>query len=140
MPVIVNKNQAAYFKDVSVQRSIVTGSDGSADPLIAGTAGFVIVIRRISVQITTAAAQSFTVRTNNGTPVVLLFLANSTAVGSYSANFSAEGAEGYVLPAGEDLDLAMSGAGPGGIVSVEAHKRLASNVPIAAATYCAAAY
>jgi hypothetical protein len=138
MPTIKDKNQATYFKDVSAQRSIVTGADGSADPLIAGTAGFVIVVRRIHVTITTAAAQSFTFRTNNGTPVLLLFLANSTAIGSYEANFSKEGAEGYVIPDGEDLDLFMSAAGPGAIVYVEAHKRPASNTAMTATAFAAA--
>jgi hypothetical protein len=138
MPVVQNKDYSTHFKDVSTQLSIVVGSNGSADPLIAGTAGWVIVVRRIFVDVTTSAAQSFIFRTNNATPVVLLTIAASAVVGPYEAEYSQEGGEGYVLPAGEDLDLLMGGAGPAGIVIVEAHKRLAANTPVTAAAFAAA--
>ena len=140
MPTVIDKNYATYFKDVSVSRSLVAGSDGSADPLIAGTPGFVIVIRRIAVIATTSAAASYTFRTNNATPVVLFTVPASAVAGPYGADYMHALSEGYVLPAGADLDLAMSGAGPAGIVRVEAHKRLADNTPISAAAWCAAAY
>lgn len=140
MPTVAEKNYATYFKDVSVSRSVVAGADGSADPLIAGTAGFVIVVRRITVSATTSAAASWTFRTNNVTPVVLFAVPASAAAGAYEVDFADEMSEGYVLPNGEDLDLSMSAAGPAGIARVEAHKRLADNTPISAAAYCAAAY
>lgn len=138
MSIVQDKRYASNFKDVSVQRSIVAGSDGSADPLIAGTAGFSIVVRRIMVAATTSAAASYAFRTNNVTPVVLFAIPASAAAGTYEAEYAQEGNEGYVLPAGEDLDLAMSAAGPAGIVIVEAHKRLAETVPITMAAFAAA--
>jgi hypothetical protein len=138
MSIVRYGDYSARYKDVSVQRSIVAGADGSADPLIAGTAGFNIVVRRIYVQVTTSAAQTFTFRTNNLTPVVLFAVAASAAVGGYEAEYVDELTEGYVIPAGEDLDLAMGGAGPAAIVMVEAHKRLAANTPITMSAFAAA--
>ena len=138
MSIVRNADYASQFKNVSTQLSIVAGSNGSADPLIAGTAGFCIVVRRIFVSNTTSAAQSYIFRTNNATPVVLFTIAASAVVGPYECDFVDEGTEGYVLPAGEDLDLLMGGAGPAGIVLVEAHKRLAETVPISMSAFAAA--
>ena len=135
MPSVWNRVTAVEYPDCSVQRSIVTGADGSADPLIAGRTGHNTFVRRILVVVTTSAAQSFTFRTNNGTPVVLYAIAASAALGVYEAEYAQEGNEGYMIATGEDLDLAMGGAGPGAIVIVEAHRRLASNTPISADSY-----
>lgn len=135
MPSVVNRDHAVEYQDSSVQRSIVAGADGSADPLIAGRTGHNTFIRRIVVSVTTSAAQAFTFRTNNATPVVIYTIPASAAVGDYEVTFSQEGNEGYMIPTGEDLDLAMGGAGPAGIVIVEAHRRLASNTPITADAY-----
>ncbi len=137
MQTVANRDYVSQFKDVSTQRSIVAGVSGSADPLIAGTAGFVIVVRRIVVEITTSAAQSFTFRTNNATPVVLKSIAASATVGNYETVYG-DGNEGYVIPDGEDLDLLMGGAGPAAVYVVDAYKRQAANTALTQAAYAAA--
>lgn len=135
MPSVWNRDNAVEYQDCSVQRSIVAAGDGSADPLIAGRTGHNTFVRRILVVVTTSAAQAFTFRTNNAAPVVIFAVAASAAVGTYEAEYAQEGNEGYMIPTGEDLDLAMGGAGPAAIVIVEAHRRLASNTPISADSY-----
>jgi hypothetical protein len=134
MPTNWNRDYQSNYKDVSVSRVVVAGVDGDSDPLIAGKAGHVIVVRRIAIIVTTTNAATWTVQTSNGTPVVLAFVGDTTTTGAGMREFvfSQEGSEGYILPAGEDVDLAMSAAGPAGIVHVEAHMRLAANTPITA--------
>lgn len=137
MQTIFNRDYVTQFKDVSTQRSVVAGSDGSVAPLISGTTGFVIVVRRIVVEVTTVAAQSWTFRTSNGTPVVLKAVPASAVAGTYETIYG-DGNEGYVIPDGESLNLAMGGTGPAGICVVDAYKRAAANTPLTQAAYAAA--
>lgn len=115
-------------QDCSVQRSIVAGVDGTATPLIAArNAATSIVVRKITVVVTTSHATAYIFRTSNGTPVILVNLEASKDEGIYEFRF---GEKGYEIAAGENLNLAMGGAGPAAIVIVDAHhKPTAARLP-----------
>lgn len=107
------------FQDVSVQVSAVAGVDPSAT-LIAAKDEHCNVIRKITVIVTTSAAQAWIFRTSNGTPVVLANLEASKDEGVYEFPF---GEKGYLIPENEALNLAAGGAGVAGIIIVDAHRR-----------------
>jgi len=109
------------FQDVSVDKNFVAGSSASEDPLIAGKAGYTIFVQKITVAITTSAAQSLTFQDNATTPIVIAVIPNSASVGSHEFEF---GKKGVGLTVGKDLDLVASAAGPAGQIHVQAYLRL----------------
>lgn len=118
----------SQFQDMTTQKSITTGVDGSANPLITVKDAYhTIYVQRITVSVTTANAGTYTFRDSADTPVLVFGVPTNAAVGDHHVDF---GDKGYGLTEGKDLDLAMSGAGPGAVVVVEAYqKRTAIAVP-----------
>ncbi len=106
------------FQDVSLQLSIVASGDASAT-LIAAKDQHTIIVRKITIIITTSHATALIFRTSNATPVILVNLEASKDEGIYTFEF---GEKGYTIPENEALNLA-TGAGPAAIVIVDAHRR-----------------
>lgn len=76
-------------------------------------------VQKITVVITTSAAQIITIKDTAGTPVVIGSIAASAALGSiYTIDF---GARGFALTAGKDLVIAQT-AGPAYSYSVDAYQ------------------
>lgn len=99
--------------------SWVAGGAPSVDPVFAGKAKEHIWITRITICITTSAAQSVTVR-DDGTPTPIFSVPASAAVGAYEVEF---GDDGYQVGAGLGIDLVGSGAGTAGTWVIEGYRK-----------------
>ena len=86
----------------------VLAERAGASGIVAARTGHKIVIQRITIAITTAAAQEILVRDTAGTPLVAASLAASAAIGPYTWDF---GEEGLPMTEGKALDLSHA-AGP----------------------------
>ena len=86
----------------------VLAAAAGASGIVAARTGHKIVIQRITIAITTAAAQAILVRDTAGTPLVAASLAASAAIGPYTWDF---GEEGLPMTEGKALDIAHA-AGP----------------------------
>lgn len=110
------------FRDESITYQLLAATDPDRDPLIAClNSKHTIYIQRISVHVTTAAAQAITFRAGTTATVIAAILPASAAVGDTHVLLDLE--EGFALPAGEDLDVAGT-AGVAGIIEVIAYQRL----------------
>ena len=113
------------FRDESITYQLLSATDPDRDPLIAClNSKHQIFIQRISVHVTTAAAQAITFRAGTTPTIIAAILPASAAVGDTHVLLDLE--EGFALPAGEDLDVAGA-AGVAGIIEVIAYQRLAPN-------------
>lgn len=76
--------------------------------VVAAKTGHTCYIQRITIGITTAAAQAILVRDTAGTPLIAASLAASAAIGPYTWDF---GEEGLAMTEGKGIDIAGT-AGP----------------------------
>lgn len=120
MSTMNNLRDHVLYQDCSVQLSAVAGVDPSAAPLIAAKDQYHITVRKITIIVTTSAAQAWLFRTSNGTPVILANLEASKDEGVYEFPF---GEKGYDIPDNEALNFFAAAAGVAGIVIVDAHRR-----------------
>lgn len=106
----VNPKSAEWFRDTYVDIStsgIVLASGAGAAAVVALKAGWTIFVQKITIVITTVAAQTITVRDNAGTPVNILLLPVSQAT-PVTVDY---GARGFGLTVSKQLDIAGT-AGP----------------------------
>lgn len=110
------------FRDESVTYALLAATDPDRVPLIAClNAKHTIYIQRISIHVTTLAAQTITFRGSVTATFIAGILPASAAVGDTHILLDLE--EGLALPAGEGLDVAGA-AGVAGVVEVIAYQRL----------------
>ncbi len=119
MPTSPTIRDRILYQDVSLQLSIVAGSDPSAT-LIAAKDQHHITVRRITIIVTTTAAVALIFRTSNATPVILVNLEASKDEGIYEFPF---GEKGFDIAENEALALFAASAGVAAIVIVDAHRR-----------------
>jgi hypothetical protein len=98
--------------------SWVAGGAPAVDPVFAGRTKEHIFITRITICITTSAAESVTVR-DDGTPTPIFSVPASAAVGAYQVEL---GDDGYQVGVGLGVDLAGSGAGTAGTWVIEGYR------------------
>jgi hypothetical protein len=101
---------------------------GKTDLATVSSTNYTLYIQKITFSPSTVAAQTITLRDDNGTPKPLGLIPASQAT-PYVVDF---GPEGVALTAGCNLD-ASNVAGPAGIFQVEAYEKLSSVISYLAA-------
>ena len=110
------------FRDESITYRLAAATDPDRDPLIAcQNSKHQLFIQKISVHVTTSAAQAITFQSGT-TSVVVAVLPASASAGDEHVLIDLE--EGFALPAGEDLNV-DGAAGVAGLIHVQAYQRLA---------------
>lgn len=110
------------FRDESITYQLLAATDPDRDPLIAClNSKHTIYIQKISVHVTTSAAQAITFLAGTTATVIAAILPASAAAGDVHVLLDLE--EGFALPAGEDLNVSGT-AGVAGIIEVIAYQRL----------------
>lgn len=106
-----------------VDRTVLAAhtSTDHADVITPRDANHTIYIQKITVSITTHAAQTITFRDGAGTPVVIA--AHTDAATGLSVVEWDFGPTGTPLTAGEELDIILSAAGIAARVHIEAYER-----------------
>lgn len=105
-----------YHRDVGKALQFAAAYAGS-DPFIATLgAKYTTRVQKVTVNITTDAAQSLTVQDSAGR--VFCTVPTSPGVGVLEFDF---GAEGMAATKGADIDIAVSGAGLAGWINIEAY-------------------
>lgn len=87
-----------------------------------------LYIQKITVSVTTDAAQSLTFQDEAGTPVLDAKTKASPGLGPIVFDF---GPQGYPLTLGKGLDMVISGAGLAATVHIEAYEKLEGAVAMA---------
>jgi hypothetical protein len=121
------------YQDVSVSRQTVAADSGVAS-LIAARASWQVFVQKISVNVTTSAAQTATFRASTTETVVLGTVPSDPGIGVIEFDF---GEDGWALPVGEGLEQSLSAAGLAFAVTVQAYRKLPANTAIAVATLAA---
>ncbi len=111
----------ALFGDASTSRTLTTASTTVSDLIAVKDAYHTIYVQRITVKVTTSAAQNWTFQDDATTPIVLAVLPNSASVAQHDFDF---GAQGFACTEAKNLDLVVSSAGVAGSVTVEAYQKL----------------
>jgi hypothetical protein len=113
--------ERAWHRDQATSLRFAAAYAGS-DPLIASLGSkYTIFIQRITVLITTDAAQSLTIRDSATTPVVFAVVPASPGLGLQTFEF---GDEGIPATVGKDIDAVVSGAGLAGNLDVECYAKI----------------
>jgi hypothetical protein len=128
MSVAQNPRSAEWYrntyKDVSTSGVVLAAGAGAA-AIVALAASFTIFIQKITVNISTTAAQTITFRDNAGTPIIVAFIEASAAAGTVrTIDF---GSKGFALTEGKQLDISGV-AGPAYSYAVEGYIRQTSGV------------
>lgn len=115
------EHQRNFFGSASAD-SLVGASDTSKDNVIAVRSSlYTIYVQRITVSVTTDAAQSLIFQDDANTPVLIGKTKASPGLGPIEIDF---GPEGTALTQGKNLDIATSGAGIAARVRIEAYQKL----------------
>jgi hypothetical protein len=121
---ISNPRAADGYRSAHVDAStsgIVVATDATKSPITALSTKHTVFVQKMTIVITTSAAQIITIKDSAGTPVVIWSIAASAALGSvYTIDF---GSRGFGLTEGKDLVMAQT-AGPAYSYSVEAYQKL----------------
>lgn len=127
-----NRDYLVTYQDLSTSFEITSAATASAS--IAGASGFSIVIRRLWLIVSQAAAQSVSFRDSQTTSVIVasVSLATTGSVLVYAADL----AEGIVIGDGYNLVIAASGNGARGYVAIEAFRK--QTAPLSQASASAA--
>ena len=119
-----NSKAADGYREIQSDASMsgkALATDATNTAIAALSAKHTIFVQKLTVVITTSAAQIITIKDTAGTPVVIGSIAASAALGSiYTIDF---GARGFALTEGKDLVFAQT-AGPAYSYSVEAYQKL----------------
>jgi hypothetical protein len=107
------------YADASVSGNVVAAT-ASTNAITALSAKHTVFVQKLTVVITTSAAQIITIADSNGTAVVIGSIAASAALGSiYTIDF---GSRGFGLTEGKNLVLSQT-AGPAYSYTVEAYQK-----------------
>lgn len=108
--------------DASTSGNVVAAT-ATTTAIAALSAKFTIFVQKLTIVITTSAANIITIKDSAGTPVVIGSIAASAALGSvYTIDF---GSRGFALTEGKDLVMAQT-AGPAYSYTVEAYQKQTS--------------
>ena len=113
-----------FFQDASVTKTVLaaTAPTTTLVSLIAvRNASYTIFVQRITWNVSTSHSDTIVFQDDASTPLVLTETIASPALGHVIV-FDA-GPKGFPLTEGKDLD-GVGGAGPAGVVSVEAYQKL----------------
>lgn len=116
-----------YHRDVSKALQFAAAYAGSAPLITCPGAKYVIYIQKITVNITTDAAESLTVQDDGSSPRVFATVPASPGVGIQTFDF---GPEGMAAQVGENIDVAVSGAGLAGWINIEAYAAIPPTVGV----------
>lgn len=113
----------AQYHDATTIQSVATGDSATKEDVIAvKSARHSIFVQRITLSVTTDAAQSLTFQDDAGTPVVIAKSPASPGLGlEVVADF---GPMGIQLTEGKNLDITISGAGLACKINIEAYQRV----------------
>ncbi len=124
----------ASNRDKSTQLQVLAAT-GDTTFIAPKSANHQIFVQKITVGITTYAAQTWTFQDTNGTPVPIYHISipgAAVALPSESNGMTIDfGAKGFGLTIGASLALNVSAAGAAGAVTVEAYEVLANTVAVA---------
>src|SRR3990167_8765707 len=110
------------FRDESKGLAFTASNDfttSGANFVTVRNANYTIFLQKITVNVSTVAAQTLTFRDDASTPVVFAELPASAAKGSHTVLDG--GAEGIPLTEGKNLDIVASAAGVAGSLFVEGY-------------------
>jgi len=98
-------------------------------------ADYRVYVQKISINVTTYSAKTWTFQDSAGTPVPIAHLsipAAAVALASESGSIVFDfGPTGFPLTLGKNLDLKMSAAGVAGAIHIEAYEKLEGAVAVA---------
>ena len=106
------------FQPIAESWAIAANADPSQAGVIAGKAGFAIVLTRITFNVITSAAVTLTVRDDNNPVRNATVFPASPGVGTRQISYEPQGLE---MNAGQSIDVAASGAGNAGTLIVEGY-------------------
>lgn len=109
-----------FYESVVADKTATAGADPSGQ-LVADKLLHTLFVQLITASITTDAAQSWTFRDRNGTPVPVAVVKVSPGLGMVRFDF---GAEGKAMTEEKGLDLLASAAGLAGVIHVEGYRKL----------------
>lgn len=107
------------YKDISTSGVVLAAAAGLSAAVALAT-GFTIYVQKITVNISTSAAQAITFQDSAGTPIVVAFIEASTAAGVIRTfDF---GSKGIALTEAKQLNI-VNVAGPAYSWTVEGYSR-----------------
>lgn len=106
------------FQPVRYLATITAGADPSAAAVIAGKTGHAVVITRVTLNVSTDAARTLTVRDDNTSPVNAAIFPASPGVGTRQVSYEPQGME---MTEAKNIDVYASGAGLAGTLLVEGY-------------------
>jgi hypothetical protein len=117
----VNTNQMQTFRRAVYDGSVLAADSATiTDAIAVKDAYHQIFITKITVSVTTDAAQSLTFQDDAGTPIVIAKTKATPGLGPIVFEF---GDLGTPLTVGKNLDITISGAGLAARVHVEGYQR-----------------
>lgn len=105
---VYNREQLTRAKNVSVQGEITSGQSGDVAVIAQTSTKYTLVILRIILNVYTSAAQPFSFQSDGAGGDPVFSKAASPALGEHRIDW---GDLGYILPAGEGLEVALGGTG-----------------------------
>lgn len=109
-----------YWGDLSLTRQIAAADTSITDLIAVKNASYSIFVQKVTMTVSTDAAQSATLRDDASTPIVIAELPASPGEGRFEWDF---GPVGVQLTEGKNLDLALSGAGLVMAVTINAYQK-----------------
>lgn len=91
--------------------TVVATSDGDTDLVAAPGAGKTLVLQKLTVAVTTAAAQTFRIEDKGSSPKIFFSAPASLAVGFYTLDFGPLGVAVSEANAALEVDVAAAGVG-----------------------------
>lgn len=121
---ISNPKAADGYRSANIDSSgsgVVATSDASTTLVTAKSTKHTVFLQKLTISITTSAAQIITIKDSAGTPVEIGSIAASAAKGSvYTVDF---GSRGYALTEGKNLLITQT-AGPAYTFSHDSYQKL----------------
>jgi len=114
-----NRNQLVRFENVSAQGEVAAADSADASVVVLTNAKFALVVRRITCNVYTAAAQTVTFQSDGAGGDPVFTFTPGTVVGPYTIDY---GELGYQLPAGEGLEIHLAAAGNGFVYVAEVYR------------------
>lgn len=112
----------AQYHNASVSAVVATADSATTTPITVKSARHSIFLQRITMSVTTDNAATLTFQDTASSPVVVAKSPASPGLGlEVVCDF---GPEGFQLTEGKNLQMVISGAGLGCVVSYEAYQRV----------------
>lgn len=121
-----------FYKDKTTDLNILVGTQNYTDVITPKTANHQIWVQKITLSITTHAAQTLTVDDDGSGPPIAAHTDAAAGAGVPSVVTWDFGPKGRPLTVGGNLDVTQTAAGIVGVLHIEAYEKLAT--PMAAGT------